>query len=130
MGNKRCLKCDGKYRVSQKNRHKKYSQEKRDPKHVKFYNSKDWKMCRISVIMRDKGYCMTCGDIGANEVDHIIPLKVNWSLRYDMDNLQLLCHRCHTRKTHDDQRKYSKGEKNDKNKMRREKWVREGHGEE
>lgn len=33
------------------------------------------------------------------DVDHIIPLKVKPQLAYDPENLQTLCHSCHSRKT-------------------------------
>lgn len=35
----------------------------------------------------------------ATEVDHIIPHKGNKALFWDLDNLQALCHRCHSQKT-------------------------------
>ena len=35
----------------------------------------------------------------ATDVDHIIPHRGNPRLMYDVDNLQSLCHSCHSRKT-------------------------------
>ncbi|MFS1513957.1 HNH endonuclease [Chengkuizengella sp. SCS-71B] len=32
-------------------------------------------------------------------VDHITPIKEDWSLRLDLCNLQSLCHCCHNKKT-------------------------------
>ncbi|MDO6448097.1 HNH endonuclease [Oceanobacillus profundus] len=45
----------------------------------------------------------------AEEVDHIIPVKVDWSLRLDINNCQPLCHDCHNKKTAEDKRKYGRG---------------------
>ena len=35
----------------------------------------------------------------ATEVDHIVPIKKDWSKRLDINNLQSLCHSCHMKKT-------------------------------
>ncbi|MEK5422043.1 HNH endonuclease signature motif containing protein [Viridibacillus sp. FSL R5-0477] len=37
-------------------------------------------------------------------VDHIIPIKVNWLKRLDLDNLQYLCLSCHNKKTFEDKK--------------------------
>jgi 5-methylcytosine-specific restriction protein A len=42
--------------------------------------------------------CVMCGRI-ATEVDHIIPFGDDLSRVYEIDNLQPLCHECHSRKT-------------------------------
>lgn len=44
--------------------------------------------------------CLRQGRITpATEVDHMIPHKGDPELFWDLDNLQALCHRCHSRKT-------------------------------
>lgn len=47
--------------------------------------------------------CVHCAAEGkmrkAVEVDHIVSLRQNHALKYDLDNLQALCKRCHSRKT-------------------------------
>ena len=45
----------------------------------------------------------------ADMVDHIIPIKVNWSLRLSLNNLQPLCNQCHNIKTAEDEKKYGVG---------------------
>lgn len=47
---------------------------------------------RLAVIKRDEGLCQLCGEPG-NEIDHIAGRSGN------LDNLQLLCHKCHLAKT-------------------------------
>lgn len=60
--------------------------------------------------MRDKGLCLHCKDNRkikvADMVDHIIPIKVDPSLKLKLENLQSLCNPCHNRKTAEDKKKY------------------------
>lgn len=48
-------------------------------------------------------FCRECAKFGlripATDVDHIVPHRGDWSLFVDSDNLQSLCHSCHSRKT-------------------------------
>lgn len=48
-------------------------------------------------------YCQECAKHGlrtrATDVDHIRPHKGDWDLFTDRNNLQSLCHSCHSRKT-------------------------------
>ena len=48
-------------------------------------------------------FCRHCALKGlrvrATDVDHVIPHRGNWALFVDADNLQSLCHSCHSRKT-------------------------------
>lgn len=75
-----------------------------------FYSSKKWLNTRDSIRKRDKMTCRKCGSFSETkyEVDHIIELTWdnidNWDISYNPDNLQLLCHNCHTRKTRKDKR--------------------------
>ncbi|MGG3452046.1 HNH endonuclease signature motif containing protein [Domibacillus aminovorans] len=39
-------------------------------------------------------------------VDHIIPIKIDWSLRLSLDNLQSLCQSCHNIKGTKDRQVY------------------------
>ena len=67
-----------------------------------FYNSRAWQDVRQLRIGMDKGLCCKCGRPG-NEVDHIIELTpdniYDEMIALNLDNLQTLCHTCHTRKT-------------------------------
>ena len=70
-----------------------------------FYRSQAWRAIRRRALIRDGFTCRICG-ARATEVDHIKELtpdnikdpKVSLSL----DNLQSLCHECHTVKTMED----------------------------
>ena len=48
------------------------------------------------ILNRDGWRCQQCGHFG-KEVDHIVPKVEGGSDR--ADNLQTLCHECHSRKT-------------------------------
>ena len=58
------------------------------------------------VLERDHWMCQQCLREGIEtqpaspEIDHIKPANTHPHLRYDLDNLQTLCKRCHSRKTH------------------------------
>ncbi|WP_442857134.1 MULTISPECIES: HNH endonuclease [Carnobacterium] len=47
-----------------------------------------------------------CGG-DATLADHIIPVRVDWSLRLVRTNLQPLCGECHAIKTKDDEKRYN-----------------------
>jgi len=71
----------------------------RDPKYSAFYSSKAWRRLARQRIQDDGYRCAKCGAI-ATEVDHIEPVQTpaGWDRRYDYDNLQSLCVRCHNEK--------------------------------
>lgn len=87
-----------------------YDRYVRDKESSKFYKSKSWKKTREQVLIRDKGLCQSCLKnkriTMASIVDHIIPLKIAWEKRLDMNNLQSLCQSCHNQKTAEDKKKY------------------------
>ena len=80
-----------------------YDRFARDERTVKFYSSGAWRKLRDYIKLRDKGLCQQCFKdkriVVGTEVDHIIPIKVDWSLRLTESNLWLLCGTCHRRKT-------------------------------
>lgn len=75
--------------------------ERRDPKYVRFYNSKEWRMLSARYA-QDKGYKCESKDCNkiATEVHHKIPIQTpkGWELRLDYDNLELVCKDCHNKR--------------------------------
>ena len=64
----------------------------------KFYKSFEWRRVRYEALRKNNGCCELCGR-SKNEgavlnVDHIKPLRTNWHLRFEIDNLQVLCGLC------------------------------------
>lgn len=80
--------------------------------YTSFYGSSAWKKMRNKVKRRDDYVCRHCLSRGlitpGTLVDHIIPTKIDWDKRLDINNLQLLCDACHNIKTHEDEQKYFK----------------------
>lgn len=70
--------------------------KKRDPKYVRFYNSKEWRVLSRRRLQDDGYKCVKCGKI-ASEVDHIKAIQTpeGWELRLDYDNTRSLCIGCH-----------------------------------
>lgn len=63
----------------------------------KFYEGYEWRKVRYEVLKRDGARCAACGANPSEviiHVDHIRPLRYNWELRLDPDNLQCLCAVC------------------------------------
>jgi len=54
-----------------------------------------WRKLRAAVL-RDEPSCRQCGD-PSTDIDHIVPLRRGGS--HSRENLQGLCHSCHSRKT-------------------------------
>lgn len=73
--------------------------KKKDNK--KFYNSKRWKLTRLNQLS-NYPLCRHCEKIGrfitARDVDHIVSME-SGGHPTDPNNLQSLCHSCHSRKT-------------------------------
>ncbi len=93
-----------------KERNRYYDKYKRDKKSDSFYRSREWDVVRRASLSRDKGLCVHClrekKITHANVVDHIIPVKEDWSLRLTLSNTQCLCHSHHNQKSTEDERKY------------------------
>lgn len=80
--------------------HYKPKYEKKDKEIVKFRNSKEWKQKRDEIRQRDKNlcrYCLSKNRLVYNqiEVHHIIPIKMNFELKLNDNNLISLCRMCH-----------------------------------
>lgn len=61
--------------------------------------SQRWKALRLEAKRRDGWKCVKCGARGRLEVDHILPVRTNRELAFEITNLQTLCVSCHSRKT-------------------------------
>ncbi|MGG3843266.1 HNH endonuclease [Anoxybacillus kestanbolensis] len=98
---------------SKAERHRYYDEYIRDQKAREFYHSKEWQRVRRVALIRDKHLCQYCLSkkriTPADVVDHIVPIRVDWSLRLSLDNLQSLCNACHNKKTAEDKKKYGEG---------------------
>ena len=70
---------------------------KRHSRHVT--RTKRWKALRMQALERDEWQCVECGARRRLEVDHIEPVRDRPDLAYALHNLQVLCCRCHARKT-------------------------------
>ncbi|QDY69318.1 HNH endonuclease [Qingshengfaniella alkalisoli] len=62
------------------------------------YRTQRWAAVRKQAKDRDDWKCVTCGNRGRLEVDHIVAIR-DGGAPYDLSNLQTLCVRCHSRKT-------------------------------
>ncbi len=101
-----CESCQEKSKV----RHKEYDQSIRDKNAARFYSSKAWQLKSKEALVRDNHLCVHCYKKKkikrAEMVDHVIPIKIDWSLRLTLRNLQSLCNKCHKAKTIEDKKRY------------------------
>lgn len=69
----------------------------------RFYKSDRWHEARRLVILRDKGMCQMCGNVGT-QVHHKIHLNIrnvdDPAIATNPDNLVLLCDHCHNEVHH------------------------------
>ena len=76
--------------------------DRRPNAHARGYCSKAHKAWRRDVLLRGEMKCVSCGEVFSNSrdlhADHIIPIAQGGS-RFSLDNGQILCVRCHARKT-------------------------------
>lgn len=103
---KRCSRCGKRIEVGTtcqclKDRHKEYDKYSRDRRSKQYYNSREWEAVREHVLQLDERIdvyvYMTQGVVTiADTVHHIIPLKEDWRLRNNEDNLISLNHDTHS----------------------------------
>ena len=97
--NKLCDKCTDKIGSYRSISDKIYSQSRRDSKEQKVYKSAMWKRIRAQAISKSNGLCEECIKKGKisyyDDVHHKIPIKVDISKAYDLNNLICLCRTCH-----------------------------------
>ncbi|WP_417429530.1 HNH endonuclease [Kiloniella sp.] len=58
-----------------------------------------WRFLRRQALDRDGWACVRCGTHMRLECDHIKPVRTHPELSYTFSNLQILCGRCHAKKT-------------------------------
>ena len=85
-----------------------YKDRERLPSSRRGYGA-DWRRVR-NIHIDVNPFCIGCEAVGT-EVDHIVPVYVDYSLRLVPSNLQTICHSCHVRKTHADIRIYGPPDK-------------------
>lgn len=68
----------------------------------KVVKDRRWPALRLQALRRDGWQCVQCGSRVRLEVDHVQAVRDRPDLAFDLSNLQVLCARCHTRKTCDD----------------------------
>lgn len=99
-----------KYNTVSRNRSERKSEQ------YNFYRSRQWSRLRQIVLDRDHYLCRYCGAINivtsAKTVDHIVPIEYNASLRDDLNNLAVICYKCHRLKTDWEQEYYGTGQGN------------------
>lgn len=71
-----------------------------------FYNSTAWRDLSKLVLNEHYYVCAECGK-DATLADHIVPVRVDWSLRLDKNNIQPLCDSCHAIKTRKEREIYN-----------------------
>lgn len=84
-----------------KGKHRQYDSQ-RESSYRRGYGGKTWEATRKAVFLRDEYKCQGCGRlVGMRKrdahCDHIIAKEAGGT--DTMDNLQTLCHECHSRKT-------------------------------
>ena len=81
----------------------------RQAAHLRGYDHR-WAKVAAMARVRDCYLCQPCMRAGfttpAKTVDHIIPVRVRPDLRLAIENTQVICSPCHTRKTNEDNLKY------------------------
>lgn len=81
-----------------------------------FYRTRQWSHLRQQVLERDHYLCAYCKVQGvitpAKTADHIVPIEFDKALEANVDNLAVICGKCHRRKTEFEQKYYGTGNGN------------------
>lgn len=101
------LKREEQLKESKKKYDANYNKYKRNKEHVRFYNSKEWKILKEKYLQDQQYRCEECEKLHkknpnirrkvAVEVHHIkyLSTEEGWKRRLDYTNLMALCHRHH-----------------------------------
>ena len=95
-------KCEQHRKQQQSRQSKQYASRTENKQYADFYNSNAWR--KLSINHRKKQpLCMHCLKHNitkpADVVDHIIEIRDDYTKRFDVSNLESLCHACHNSKT-------------------------------
>lgn len=89
------------YRLDNLRRKQQKYNRRRDPKYLAFYRGKKWKTLSLTYLQQAGYKCQArahpeCTGL-AVEVHHIKPIQTpeGWELRYEWDNLEAVCTKCH-----------------------------------
>jgi len=79
---------------------------KQQATHAHVYNDSRWKALRVTALERDGHRCQQCGSYDRLVVHHIVEVSSRPNLAFELNNLQVLCRRCHRgehnrRRTHE-----------------------------
>ena len=82
-----------------------------------FYRTRQWSHLRQQVLDKDHYLCRYCQAIGkltpnSKTVDHIVPVEVQPVSKADIDNLAVICRKCHHKKTEWEHQYYGTGDGN------------------
>lgn len=94
-----CDTCQAKGRSRNKARHKAKQEHRQDLELQKIYKTDRWRKVRQLALDRTGGLCEQCLREGfvnyADDVHHKVPLRLDPSKAYDLENLQPLCRAHH-----------------------------------
>lgn len=82
-------------------------------KQYNFYRTKQWQELRQQTLDRDHYICQYCGQPNSKTVDHIVPIEFDQSLMASIDNLAVICRKCHRLKTDFEHQYYGTGQGNE-----------------
>ncbi|QZN93805.1 HNH endonuclease [Limosilactobacillus panis] len=78
-------------------------------KQYNFYRTRQWQELRQRTLDRDHYICQYCGQPNSKTVDHIVPIEYDLSLMTNLDNLAVICRKCHRLKTDFEHQYYGTG---------------------
>ncbi len=96
---KYCSICSEKRILEKREHNRKYDQYVRDEKIKEFYHSREWKLFREQILIRDNYLCQECLKENiitqAGIVHHIVEVRHDYHKRLIKDNCMSICKNCH-----------------------------------
>lgn len=97
---------DGRVCPQHRKQEERIDRDRRGTSHQRGYGGKQWERLRRRVLVRDLFKCQDCGALvmgkGEAHVDHVIAKRDGG--KDEVENLQVLCHPCHSIKTREENR--------------------------